>query len=385
MGEVPEVEVREYVRQVHRAEVKYVDKVIEVPVTLYEERPVYMPQVVQTEAITKVPKPQMQYVHKKVPKTVLQAQERIVDFPVLLQQERAVEVPQIVAAEFTVQVPREEVQVVEKPVPKVYTEAREIVQEVPKVFTEERMAFVPQVQTHDVITHVSVPQVKVVEKPIPKIETQVREKIVQKPATLIEEVAHEYEEKFQVEVVKERHAGAQQRIVQTAREWVQGVHRDAVVIGTGAAIQGGYVEAQHTGQSRMKETVDRDLVLYDAGPTIVSTEYVKGQANLISGQETTTTRDIIGIPSPTTYVREIISPGTNITFDALDRDGDGVITRAEFNAAMGGTRIVEGGIGMPVPATYVERDIIGTPAPTTYVGPTIYPGTIPAVESSIVY
>merc|ERR1712039_976036 len=335
------------------------------------ERPVYTPQIVLTEAITKVPKPQMQYVHKEVPKTVLQAQERVVDVPVVLQHERAVEVPQIVAAEFTVQVPREDVQIVEKPVPKVYTEAR--------------MAFVPQVQTHEVMKHVSVPQVRVVEKPIPKIETQVREKIVQKPATLIEEVAHEYEEKFQVEVVKERHAGAQQRIVQTAREWVHSVHRDAVVIGTGAAIQGGYVEAQHTGQSRMKETVDRDLVLYDAGPTIVSTEYVKGQANLISGQETITTRDIIGIPSPTTYVREITSPETNITFDALDRDGDGVITRAEFNAAMGGTRIVEGGIGMPVPATYVERDIIGTPAPTTYVGPTIYPGTVPAVESTIVY
>merc|ERR1712187_707165 len=198
------------------------------------------------------------------------------------QHERAVEVPQIITAECKVQVPREDVQIVQKPVPKVYTEAREIVQAVPKVFTEERMAFVPQVQTHEVMKHVSVPQVKVVEKPIPKIETQVREKIVQKPATLIEEVAHEYEETFPVEVVKERHAGAQQRIVQMAREWVHGVHRDAVVIGTGAAIQGGYVEAQHTGQSRMKETVDRDLVLYDAGPTIVSTEYVKGQANLIS-------------------------------------------------------------------------------------------------------
>merc|ERR1712014_433386 len=91
------------------------------------------------------------------------------------------------------------------------TEAREIVQEVPKVFTEERMAFVPQVQTHEVITHVSVPQVRVVEKPIPKIETQVREKIVQKPATLIEEVAHEYEEKFQVEVVKDKQTLSQAR------------------------------------------------------------------------------------------------------------------------------------------------------------------------------
>merc|ERR1712039_826182 len=206
------------------------------------ERPVYTPQIVLTEAITKVPKPQMQYVHKEVPKTVLQAQERVVDVPVVLQHERAVEVPQIITAECTVQVPREDVQIVEKPVPKVYTEAREIVQAVPKVFTEERMAFVPQVQTHEVMKHVSVPQVKVVEKPIPKIETQVREKIVQKPATLIEEVAHEYEEKFNVEVVKEKHAaGAQQRIVQTAREWTQGVHRDAVVVGTGAAIQGEYI------------------------------------------------------------------------------------------------------------------------------------------------
>merc|ERR1712187_798588 len=216
------------------------------------------------------------------------------------QHERAVEVPQIITAECTVQVPREDVQIVEQPVPKVYTEAREVVQAVPKVFTEERMA--------------SVPQVKVVEKPIPKIETQVREKIVQKPATLIEEVAHEYEETFPVEVVKERHAGAQQQIVQTAREWVQEVPREAVVVGTGAAIQGGDIEAKETGQSRMKQTVDRDLVLYDAPTTYVERDITYGGTTTYV-EPAVVTRDITyggttAYVEPTVATRDITYGGT---------------------------------------------------------------------------
>merc|ERR1712187_365711 len=221
------------------------------------------------------------------------------------QHERAVEVPQIITAECTVQVPREDVQIVEKPVPKVYTEAREIVQAVPKVFTEERMAFVPQVQTHEVMKHVSVTQVKVEEQPIPKIETQVREKIVQKPATLIEEVAHEYEETFPVEVVKERHAGTQQRIVQTAREWVQEIPREAVVVGTGASIQGGYIEAKETGQSRMKQTVERDLVLYDAPTTYVERDITYGGTTTYV-EPTVAKRDIT-YGGTTTYVEPTVA------------------------------------------------------------------------------
>merc|ERR1712190_30691 len=152
------------------------------------------------------------------------------------------------------------------------------------------------------------------EKPIPKIETQVREKIVQKPATLIEEVAHEYEETFPVEVVKERHAGAQQRIVQTAREWVQGVPREAVFVGTGVAIQRGYIEAKEIGQSRMKQTVDRDLVLYDAPTTYVERDITYGGTTTYV-EPAVATRDITYggtaiYVEPTVATRDITYGGT---------------------------------------------------------------------------
>merc|ERR1711957_1002028 len=90
-------------------------------------------QVLMCEAVTQVPRAQVQYINKEVPKYVLQAVEQVVDVPSVLNVEVPVEVPMVMTCEAITQVPVENRQIVPKQIPKVMTEVVNQMQQVPQV------------------------------------------------------------------------------------------------------------------------------------------------------------------------------------------------------------------------------------------------------------
>lgn len=91
------------------------------------------------EAVTQVPRAQVQYINKEVPKYVLQAVEQVVDVPSVLNVEVPVEVPMVMTCEAITQVPVENRQIVPKQIPKVMMEVVNQMQQVPQVLIEEQL------------------------------------------------------------------------------------------------------------------------------------------------------------------------------------------------------------------------------------------------------
>jgi len=114
--EVPQVLVAEQLKQVPSTEVQYVDRevpnityqaleqIVEVPQVVKEERLVEVPQVQVAEFIKQVPKQQVQEIPKHIPKVEMRCVEKIQNVPVKLMQEVAVEIPQVLRHEVISQV-----------------------------------------------------------------------------------------------------------------------------------------------------------------------------------------------------------------------------------------------------------------------------------------
>jgi hypothetical protein len=116
--------------------------------------PVEVPEVIVAEFITQVPRIDQQFVEKSVPAVRLEARERIVEVPVSLTEERLVEVPQIQTVEVLRQVPREQYQDIPRQIPQVEIQVRERVVPVSKQLIEEVPVEVPQLLTAEIVKEV---------------------------------------------------------------------------------------------------------------------------------------------------------------------------------------------------------------------------------------
>merc|ERR1712226_363138 len=98
--------------------ITFVQKKVEAPRVVGEERAVEAEQRFQVELNTTREVPVVQKRQVNVPKTVVQTSERVIDVPSVLVEDTLVEVPQVQVVEATNIVPRANVQVVEKTVPR---------------------------------------------------------------------------------------------------------------------------------------------------------------------------------------------------------------------------------------------------------------------------
>merc|ERR1711907_887539 len=96
----------------------------------------------------------------------MQYTEKIVPYPVTLQQEQPVEVPQVLTVETTTQRPAPQVQEIVKEIANVSIQVTEQIVEVPQIVQEEQPVEVPEIQTVEVVTQVSVPTVQIQEKQV---------------------------------------------------------------------------------------------------------------------------------------------------------------------------------------------------------------------------
>jgi hypothetical protein len=158
---------------------QYFEKVIDMPHTLREERPIEVPQRINVETITRAPRPSYETVPREVPKVQIQPSEQIVEVPQVLNVEQPVAVPQIQKVDLITQVSRPSVEYVDKRVPKFETQAVERVVEVPHVLVEEIPIDVPQVQIAEVIREEAKAVMQEVIKEVPKAVMKYLEKVVE--------------------------------------------------------------------------------------------------------------------------------------------------------------------------------------------------------------
>merc|ERR1719162_2565338 len=97
----------------------YYERAVDIPSVLQEETPVEKPTAMIIEAVTKVPRPQIEFIQKEFPVNQLQIQERIVEVPQYLKMEVPVEENIINYADIVTEVLKPEVQYVDKPVPRI--------------------------------------------------------------------------------------------------------------------------------------------------------------------------------------------------------------------------------------------------------------------------
>jgi hypothetical protein len=131
------------------------------------------------EALTKIPRPQVEIVQKEFPINQLQIQERVVEVPQFLKAERPKEETVVTVADLITEVLKTEVQYVEKPVPRVETEIVERNMEVPQMLYEERPVDVAQVQFAEQMRQELYPHVQQVVREIPKVKMEYVEKVVE--------------------------------------------------------------------------------------------------------------------------------------------------------------------------------------------------------------
>ncbi|OLQ01661.1 Pentatricopeptide repeat-containing protein, chloroplastic [Symbiodinium microadriaticum] len=218
--------------------IEYVEKIVEVPQVVYEERPVEVEQVHTVEALTEIPKPVVQTIEKQIPRV-----------PTTLQVEQPVEerVPTEIATTIGNQSPPRDdidVQYVDREVPNVTYQPVEQIVEVPQEHCSippralppapdtlnvvvrhelhpswlpafEKLGFnfvdtwkfmwpeVPQVQLAEFVKQVPKQQIREVPKHIPRVETRCVEKIQSVPVNLLHEVAVEVPQVLRHEVITE--------------------------------------------------------------------------------------------------------------------------------------------------------------------------------------
>jgi hypothetical protein len=347
---------------------------------IYEERPVEIPQITDVEAITQVPRGITQTSPREITQFMLQVQETRVPYPTVLQHEIPVEVPVHQPAEIIVQQAVGQVEIVEKQVPKIMTEVMERKIPVEKTFIEDRVVEVPEIQHVHVTRQIPVEKVVEVVKNVPKIvETRVVEKVVEVPQVLVKEVAVEVPKVMTHEVWRqEANMEVEQKLVTNSREYQRNIAREAAVAGYGEAQMGGEYHARIREVKDVREAHDREIsvsVGYAGMATrdlggVVEEQFVQPTAVVpISMEEQTDmqiaarfggrvtgavgtrditygaqmTRDIAYEPQGAmTYGTQTVTyaaPATTVVgganmFDMLDRNHDGVITRAEFMQSM---------------------------------------------------
>jgi len=213
---------------------------------------------------------------------------------------------------------------------------------------------------------------------VPKIvETRVVEKVVEVPQVLVKEVAVEVPKVMTHEVWRqEANLEVEQKLVTNSREYQRNIAREHAVAGYGEAQMGGEYHARIREVKEVREAHDREIsvnVGYAAGgmatrdlggaveeqfvqPTAVVPISLEEQTDMqiasrFGGRVTAAgqTRDIsyagvsavgqmrdISYAAPTTmtYGAQAMTYAAPSTFDMLDRNHDGVITRAEFMTAM---------------------------------------------------
>jgi len=219
---------------------------------------VYVPQLVQHEAIVKVPKPQIQRIPKEIPKMVLQSQEKVVDIPQILRHERAVEVPVVKAVETVTQIPQEQVQMVEKPVHRVVTQVQEREVAVPMTVVEQRLKRVENVVEKVVRQEVLEEVAQTRDIPVRQINPIQVDKKATVPVTLLHEKGVEVPQTLNVEIVKQRPAATRQVFVHTAKEReIRAVQREAVVHAQAGEIIGeAYQPVEIATGTRIAEATD---------------------------------------------------------------------------------------------------------------------------------
>eukprot|EP00932_Pfiesteria_piscicida_P004278 SRR837773.14182.p2 GENE.SRR837773.14182~~SRR837773.14182.p2 ORF type:complete len:339 (-),score=116.26 SRR837773.14182:111-1001(-) len=289
---------------------------------------------------------------KEVPIWNVEAREQIVEVPQVFYEERLTEVPQIQVAEVIKQVPVQQIQEVQKHIPKI-------------VETKVIQKMVQKPQTLIQETAVEVPKIMVEEVVMQKASGNIQQRIIQ---TGIQ---------YQRQVTREE-------VVQGYKDPVQGPEHEAVVIGTRQfAVQAEQVERSerrvtdsivsteqpivttvNMAQAMQEPAVPAQPVYYRGAPVITATATATAPAQVQS--RVTTAAPVYAAraapvvtavaPAQTVIARgaqpvysqqvmygaatggvpmEAVAPGQQSLFDALDRNHDGTLSRAEFEALAG--------------------------------------------------
>eukprot|EP00913_Durusdinium_trenchii_P020410 g19174.t1 len=349
--EIPKVEVRYVEKTVEVPQIEWVERVVEVPQITYEEcgrlrsetkggartclgagkhgRIVEVPQKEVREIVKQVPKPVVQYVDKKVPKHVMQYFEQVRDKICVLKQEVAVEVPEVQAVELITQVPKPQYEPVPKEIPLYQIQVQERVEQTPITLRQERAVPVEKIETLQVNRQVPKPMVEYVEKAVPRVETQAVEKEVEVPMVTRQEVIVEVPQVQVAEVIREMPKEMTQQIVKEVPKY-QMEYVNKVLE---ALKPQRYESGSPMRSARTVAGASGYGPLLGSGRTVpVATEPSMGVGT--AGRAVSYGMQSASSAISASSFRVARPPGSAMdAFSALDRNGDGVITREEWEAA----------------------------------------------------
>merc|ERR1712176_890679 len=367
-------------KKVPKIEYNYVQKIVEVPNIIYEERVIEEPVYEIFELIKKVPKPVYQFVDKKIPQTVNQYVEKIIQEDVVLTQEKPVEIPQIQTVELTTQVPKPVWQPIEKPVPQIQIQGHETVEQGVVTTRQEQPVEVPVPEMHEL--RVQVANIQHAGREVlrnPKTtHVVVKEEVV--PVELKREKAQYVPQMQMIELIKEEPQITCKQVQKSIPKYEMKYINNVITVGPKYmehVKEEEEVEVQETFEVIDKQAVLPEGVTPLAEPVIARPEPQIVRPATYMSQPSVVTRPTVGtivcgstggyytggtviggttggyvtggtVIGGTTggyvtggtltggYVTgaPIVSSGANTLFNTLDRNHDGVITRAEFAGAM---------------------------------------------------
>merc|ERR1712176_1441069 len=364
-------------KKVPKIEYNYVQKIVEVPNIIYEERVIEEPVYEIFELIKKVPKPVYQFVDKKIPQTVNQYVEKIIQEDVVLTQEKPVEIPQIQTVELTTQVPKPVWQPIEKPVPQIQIQGHETVEQgvvttrqeqpvevpvpemhelrvqvaniqhagrevlrnpktthvvvkeevVPVELKREKAQYVPQMQMIELIKEEPQITCKQVQKSIPKYEMKYINNVITVGPKYMEHVKEEEEVEVQetFEIIDKQVALPEGVKPLAAAEPVI-ARPEPQIVRPATYVQPTY--SQPSVVTRPATYIGGATSGYYTGGTITGGTVIGGTTGGYVTGGTLAGGYVAGAPIVSSYgSAATYSTGANAVFNALDRNHDGVITR----------------------------------------------------------
>merc|ERR1712048_312937 len=344
---------------------QYVEKIIQEDVVLTQEKPVEIGQIQTVELTTQVPKPVWQPIEKPVPQIQIQGHEMIEQVVVTTRQEQPVEVPVPEMHELRVQVAN--IQHAGREVLRNPKTTHVVVKEevVPVELKREKAQYVPQMQMIELIKEEPQITCKQVQKSIPKYEMKYINNVITVGPKYMEHV-HDLEIDEEVVVTDYKADG---RIIEedykfkevigpagnvkweesdTVKEFIDGKwvirHREHEsgkefkehdFGGTKGIIGGGYMPGTLTGGTTGGYVSGGTLIGGTTGGYVSGGTLTGGT----TGGYVTGGRVIGGATGGYVTGGTVIGGAASSAFNALDRNSDGVITRAEFNSAVRPTTV----------------------------------------------
>jgi len=159
-------------KHVLKNEYKFVQTVVEKPLVLEVEEAVEMETFAEVEAVTRVPKPQIEYVDKPVEVVVIEPQIIHEEVGVVLQHELAVEECEVMEVDTITQETKPCIQHHEKKVPAYEFQVQERIVEVPQFLANEVALEVPHVQLVDAVQQEPIYDIQEILREVPRYQIE---------------------------------------------------------------------------------------------------------------------------------------------------------------------------------------------------------------------